>query len=142
MEDLDATGNLNTYSGRFETFKKFGWPHSDLESCNREKMADAGFFMVESDENEDLARCFYCLRELDGWEADDDPWQEHKRRPCPFIKKGKLARNLTVKDQIELEAERFKIVTRQRIDKELENMKAKANQTKLELMKLASARRK
>ena len=30
------------------------------------QMADAGFYMVENEEEEDLARCFYCRRELSG----------------------------------------------------------------------------
>ena len=73
------------------------------------QLADAGWFMIGSSKEPDLVRCYYCRRELDGWEPEDDPWQEHLRRsgdPCPFIKKGKKGRELTVKDGLELEAER------------------------------------
>ena len=65
--------------------------------------------MVGSSKEPDLVRCYYCQRELDDWEPEDDPWEQHLRRsgdPCPFITKGKTARALTVKDGLELEAER------------------------------------
>ena len=65
--------------------------------------------MVGSSTEPDLVRCYYCGREIEGWEPEDDPWEEHSRRsgdPCPFIVKGKKARELTVKDGLELEAER------------------------------------
>merc|ERR1711862_460507 len=135
MEGFDDVEDksLSDFAGRRQTYDKFGWPHSEDSSCNADKMADAGFYMVESNDSEDLARCFYCRRELDGWEEEDDPWQEHKRRPCPFIKKGKLARNLTVKDQMELEAERVKIITQKRLEIVKVQFKELADKKKLEL---------
>ena len=83
-----------------------------LENCNctPEKMAEAGFYHVGSDSEPDLVRCYYCRRELDGWEPEDVPWNEHKRRECPFISKGKLPHNLTVEDAFNLEAERKCII--------------------------------
>jgi hypothetical protein len=58
-------------------------------------MAEAGFYLIASAAEPDLVRCYYCRRELDGWEPDDVPWEEHKRRPCSFIQ---VVRNsLTVK---------------------------------------------
>ena len=66
--------------------------------------------MIGSSTEPDLVKCYYCQREIDGWEPEDDPWEEHLRRsgdPCPFITKGKKARELTVKDGLELEAERL-----------------------------------
>ena len=68
-------------------------------------MADAGWYMIGYLE----VKCYYCRRELDGWEAEDDPWEEHLRRsgdPCPFIVKGKTAHEMTLKDSLELEADR------------------------------------
>ena len=70
-------------------------------------MAEAGFYLVASDNEPDLVRCYYCRRELDGWDPEDVPWKEHQRRDCPFIKKGKLPRDLTVEDVFDLEAERY-----------------------------------
>ena len=55
----------------------------------------------------DLVRCYYCHKELDGWEPKDVPWDEHKRGDCPYIKKGKKPLDLTGDDVFELEAERY-----------------------------------
>lgn len=38
------------------------------------QMAAAGFHFTGSKNEPDLAQCFVCLKELDGWEEDDDPW--------------------------------------------------------------------
>jgi len=133
--------SLATFAGRLATFEKYNWPHGDDETCTAEKMADAGFYMVENEEEEDLARCFYCRRELSGWEPQDDPWQEHKRKPCPFIKLGKTARNLTVKDQIELEAERTRIIVMKRQEVAEAEYRLQAEKVKLEIIKLASKRK-
>jgi baculoviral IAP repeat-containing protein 5 len=49
-------------------------------------MSEAGFYLVASASEPDLVRCYYCRREMDGWDPDDVPWKEHQRRECPFIK--------------------------------------------------------
>lgn len=36
-------------------------------------MARAGFVHTPSDNSPDIAMCFFCLKELEGWEPDDDP---------------------------------------------------------------------
>lgn len=70
-------------------------------------MACAGFYFVGTDDEPDLVRCYYCRRELDGWEPTDKPWSEHKRRECPFIKLGKdVPTNITVDDHLNLEKAR------------------------------------
>lgn len=69
-------------------------------------MAEAGFYLVGNSNEPDLVRCYYCRRELDGWEPADVPWDEHKRRQCPYISLGKLPHDLTVEDAFQLEAER------------------------------------
>lgn len=46
-------------------------------------MASAGFYYRPSSESLDNATCFLCRYNLDGWEEDDDPFQEHlKHSPC------------------------------------------------------------
>lgn len=103
---MEKDAEMFSYHIRLKTFSQ--WPHVDC-NCTPEKLADAGWFMVGSSKEPDLVRCYFCQRELDGWEPEDDPWDEHLRRsgdPCPFIAKGKKARELTVKDGLELEAER------------------------------------
>ena len=69
-------------------------------------MAEAGFYFVGSDDDPDLARCYYCRRELGGWEPEDDPWAEHGRRACPFIDLGKDTAKLTREDVYKLEVEK------------------------------------
>lgn len=36
-------------------------------------MAAAGFVHCPSENGPDVAQCFFCLKELEGWEPDDDP---------------------------------------------------------------------
>lgn len=38
------------------------------------QMAMAGFVHCPSENEPDVACCFYCLKELEGWEPDDIPW--------------------------------------------------------------------
>lgn len=40
------------------------------------QMAMAGFVHCPSENEPDVACCFFCLLELEGWEPDDDPWWE------------------------------------------------------------------
>ena len=56
---------------RLATFKN--WPFSKKDNCNAEKMAEAGFFSVGTKDEPDLAECFICGKQLDGWEPEDDP---------------------------------------------------------------------
>lgn len=37
------------------------------------QMAKAGFIHTPSDNSPDIAMCFFCLKELEGWEPEDDP---------------------------------------------------------------------
>ena len=106
---LQQWKGMGCFLEREASFKDNDWPHEHEDGPVRaEKMADAGFYMLPGTEDEVM--CYYCLGKLDGWEPEDEPWQEHKRRPCPLIKKGKLARALTIKDAIELEAQRTKVI--------------------------------
>jgi baculoviral IAP repeat-containing protein 5 len=68
--------------------------------------SQAGFYFAGTDAEPDLARCYYCRRELDGWDPTDDPWEEHKRRECAFIKMGKKPEGLRIEDMATLEAAR------------------------------------
>jgi baculoviral IAP repeat-containing protein 5 len=36
-------------------------------------MAKAGFIHTPTENSPDIAKCFFCLKELEGWEPDDDP---------------------------------------------------------------------
>lgn len=83
---------------RIKTFKK--WPFTDKNKCNIRNMAEAGFYSVATGEDDaDAAKCFLCGKELDGWEADDDPWGEHKSHAakCAFVQLGKKEDELLVR---------------------------------------------
>ncbi|KAK5221345.1 hypothetical protein LTR72_006905 [Exophiala xenobiotica] len=74
------TMEYSTYESRLATFEppskrsKLGWPH---KTPTPEELAKAGFYYKPSSESNDNTICFMCGRFLDGWEADDDPIQEH-----------------------------------------------------------------
>ena len=70
-------------------------------------MAEAGFYYCGTDSDLDLVRCYYCRRELSGWEETDVPWEEHARRQgCPYMKLNKKPEQLTFDDQVKLEKEK------------------------------------
>lgn len=82
---------------RIKTFKN--WPFNDKHKCNVRNMAEAGFYSVATGvDDADAAKCFLCGKELDGWEADDDPWAEHKSHAmkCAFVQLGKREDDLLV----------------------------------------------
>ncbi|RDB15377.1 Protein bir1 [Hypsizygus marmoreus] len=80
---------------RLETFcAGDGWMHDQdaTHGANSRKMARAGFVYTPQHAGDDLATCLYCNVSLSGWEADDDPVEEHRKRqskhssgPCPFF---------------------------------------------------------
>lgn len=43
------------------------------EVCSPLQMAAAGFIHCPTENEPDLAQCFFCFKELEGWEPDDDP---------------------------------------------------------------------
>jgi len=86
---------------RLATFKN--WPFSEEEGsdCTPARMAEAGFYACGGDNEPDLARCYFCRKELDGWDPEDDPWAEHvshAKGKCAFVNLGKKASELTVAD--------------------------------------------
>ena len=66
-------------------------------------MAAAGFYLVSTP---DSVRCFVCLKELDGWEPEDDPIEEHRNhsKKCPFLK---IIKSLLNDIQIQVSNYRF-----------------------------------
>ncbi|KAM3842852.1 baculoviral IAP repeat-containing protein 5.1-A-like [Diretmus argenteus] len=90
------------------------WPFREDCECTPEKMAMAGFVHCPSDNEPDVACCFFCLLELEGWEPDDNPWSEHiKRSPnCGFLCMKKDFTELTVTEFNSMERQRLKIYIR------------------------------
>ncbi|XP_021918584.1 baculoviral IAP repeat-containing protein 5 isoform X2 [Zootermopsis nevadensis] len=93
---------------RLGTFKS--WPFNEDTSCNARKMAEAGYIFCGSKDEPDLVQCQVCLKKLDGWKQDDDPWNEHKTHSssCLFVKIGKKDADLTVYNHFDLSLERTK----------------------------------
>ncbi|XP_014362127.1 baculoviral IAP repeat-containing protein 5 [Papilio machaon] len=118
---------------REKTFKN--WPFSDKNKCNVRNMAEAGFYSVATGTDDlDAAKCFLCGKELDGWEADDDPWAEHKSHAgkCAYVQLGKNENDLllseflsVVKQYMINEIKRLSEVAKEQVDE-----KAKAVQKK------------
>ncbi|KAK2459964.1 hypothetical protein APHAL10511_007970 [Amanita phalloides] len=69
-----------------------GWMHDQTKNhgAKSRKMAQAGFVWTPQLPGDDLATCLYCNISLSGWEKDDDPMDEHRKRvkagtTCPFL---------------------------------------------------------
>ncbi|XP_039508137.1 baculoviral IAP repeat-containing protein 5b isoform X1 [Pimephales promelas] len=62
---------MYSYEKRLQTFSE--WPFREDCQCTPELMAKAGFVHCPSENEPDVACCFYCLRELEGWEPEDNP---------------------------------------------------------------------
>uniref|UniRef100_A0A8C9G0X6 Survivin n=1 Tax=Pavo cristatus TaxID=9049 RepID=A0A8C9G0X6_PAVCR len=73
-------------------------------------MAKAGFIHCPSANEPNVAKCFFCLIELEGWEPDDDPWEEHaKHHSCGFLSVTKQSDELTMEEYYMLEMTRLRI---------------------------------
>lgn len=68
-------------------------------------MARAGFIYTGTVEDPDSAQCFLCHKALDGWERNDDPWEEHLKHSskCLFIKYGKPEEELKCQEIINIQ---------------------------------------
>ncbi|XP_071443503.1 baculoviral IAP repeat-containing protein 5 [Hetaerina americana] len=106
MEKIFYEGDFHPMEERLKTFKD--WPFTENCACTPEKLAEAGFIYCGSSKEPDLVRCYVCFKELDGWEPEDDPWQEHvsHSNKCPFIKNNN-PKEMTFKDFISLEKTRM-----------------------------------
>ncbi|KAL2104095.1 hypothetical protein ACEWY4_000963 [Coilia grayii] len=104
-----AFESMYSYEKRLQTFSD--WPFREDCMCTPEQMAKAGFVHCPTENEPDVACCFFCLKELEGWEPHDDPWAEHiKRTPdCPFLHLKKDYSELTVADYMELSRKRLLI---------------------------------
>ncbi|XP_044887737.1 baculoviral IAP repeat-containing protein 5.1-like isoform X1 [Mauremys mutica] len=76
----------------------------------KKEMARAGFIHCPSANEPDVAKCFFCLIELEGWEPNDDPQVEHSKRPsnCGFLSLAKNFDDLTMEEYYMLEMDRLR----------------------------------
>lgn len=59
--------SLSSYQKRMETFQN--WPYRGRNKCTPERLAQSGFFHPPNT-GSDVAQCFVCFKELEGWEPD------------------------------------------------------------------------
>ncbi|KAE8626840.1 hypothetical protein XENTR_v10006779 [Xenopus tropicalis] len=108
VQRLQDFRNMYDYEARLATFAD--WPFTENCKCTPENMAKAGFVHCPTENEPDVACCFFCLKELEGWEPDDDPWTEHSKRSasCGFLSLTKCVNDLTMEGFLRLEADRIK----------------------------------
>ncbi|PAA48805.1 hypothetical protein BOX15_Mlig004979g2 [Macrostomum lignano] len=97
---------MTLYEMRLRTFVK--WPFSAPSRCTAERMARAGFYRIATPECPDAVRCFYCEKELDGWDANDDPVGEMRRHAphCRYQDLPNAYDDMSVEEVLSSEAER------------------------------------
>nr|QMS47767.1 baculoviral IAP repeat-containing protein-like protein [Fimbriaphyllia ancora] len=100
--------SMNRLQNRLKTFKDWPFTEETGSSCTARKMAEAGFFRSSTDRDADITRCFVCFKELEGWEPEDSPMEEHKSHSpkCEFLLLNKKEEDWTVEDFLELETKR------------------------------------
>ncbi|TKC40318.1 hypothetical protein EI555_010428 [Monodon monoceros] len=87
-----------------------------------------GWLHPLSPENKpDLAQCFFCFKELEGWEPDDYSIEEHKKHSsgCAFLSVKKQFEELTLSEFLKLDKERAK----NKIAKETNNKQEEFEET-------------
>ncbi|XP_010904340.1 baculoviral IAP repeat-containing protein 5a [Esox lucius] len=138
---MDAFGEEHTkmyiYENRLKTY--VGWPFEEGCVCTPENMAKAGFIHTPTENSPDIAMCFFCLKELEGWEPEDDPEKEHKSHSpsCNFICLKKGVTDLTVEDFIKLQKEKQKFHIKKAGKEDITKFEEAAKRTRVEIIKTA-----
>ncbi|XP_010178898.1 PREDICTED: baculoviral IAP repeat-containing protein 5 [Mesitornis unicolor] len=103
-------------------------------------MAAAGFVHCPSENCPDVAQCFFCLKELEGWEPDDDPLEEHKKHSagCAFLSLQKDPTSLTLQEFLKLDKERMKNALKKEISQKASEVENAAQNVRQEIAKLVS----
>lgn len=112
---------------RLKSFKK--WAFGNDVQCSKENMASAGFYCVGTKREPDLAKCYVCLKELDGWEEDDDP-KTHHYKHCQFAELDKRESEMSVHEMLEMESFRQMNAASKVLDKKVEEFKQQRDLTR------------
>ncbi|KAM4526402.1 baculoviral IAP repeat-containing protein 5a [Fundulus diaphanus] len=137
MENLaEEDVKFYLFENRLKTFD--GWPFDKDCACTPENMAKAGFVHTPTENSPDVAMCFLCLKELEGWEPDDDPKEEHKIHSpsCNFIALKKKVEELTVEEFFKLQRERHKRIVSKMANEAVARFCEAAKQRRVELLKI------
>uniref|UniRef100_UPI00358F596F baculoviral IAP repeat-containing protein 5-like n=1 Tax=Myxine glutinosa TaxID=7769 RepID=UPI00358F596F len=123
-------------SQRLSTFKD--WPFLEDCNCTPQKMAEAGFVYQPCESQPDVAVCFFCFKELEGWEPNDNPWEEHQKhsRSCRFLTNLPSWETLTLEQLIKLENERMNNLIRKVDSQHTAEFEAKVQEVRIKLQNL------
>ncbi|XP_027756581.1 baculoviral IAP repeat-containing protein 5-like isoform X1 [Empidonax traillii] len=134
---LPEEWRLYLVSSRVATFRN--WPFTEGCACTPERMAAAGFVHCPSENSPDVAQCFFCLKELEGWEPDDDPLEEHKKHSaaCGFLSLQKEPANLTLQEFLKLDKMRIIKSIKKEISQKMTEVEDAAKRTRSKIKNLA-----
>jgi baculoviral IAP repeat-containing protein 5 len=84
-EGLQRDLAMQINSKRLDTFRD--WPFQSDCNCTPSAMVEAGFYYCPTDVTPDQVRCFTCGLELESWEPQDVPWDQHATHSekCPWV---------------------------------------------------------
>ena len=76
----------------------------------------------------------FCYR----WEAEDDPWQEHKLHSprCAFVKLNKAENDWKVEDVIKIEVQRQRAIVTKHYDDMINNFKEEATRIREQVVQI------
>ncbi|NWU80393.1 BIRC5 protein, partial [Onychorhynchus coronatus] len=133
---LPEEWRLYLVSSRVATFHN--WPFTEGCACTPERMAAAGFVHRPSENSPDVAQCFFCLKELEGWEPDDDPLEEHKKHSagCGFLSLQKEPANLTLQEFLKLDKMRIIKEIKKEISQKMTEVEDAAKSTRSKIKNL------
>ncbi|NXU85826.1 BIRC5 protein, partial [Xiphorhynchus elegans] len=133
---LPEQWRLYLVSARVATFQS--WPFTEGCACTPERMAAAGFVHCPSENSPDVAQCFFCLKELEGWEPDDDPLEEHKKHSagCGFLSLKKEPANLTLQEFLKLDKMRIVKAIKKDISQKMTEVEDAAKSTRCKIKNL------
>uniref|UniRef100_A0A8D0EDF3 Survivin n=1 Tax=Salvator merianae TaxID=96440 RepID=A0A8D0EDF3_SALMN len=116
---------------RLATFTQ--WPFDSGCSCTPDRMAEAGFIHCPSENAPDVAQCIICFKELEGWEPDDDPREEHQKHSpnCAFLALQKDISELSLQEFMRLNKERIKNLVKKQVNKKIDELEKYAQHIKV-----------
>ncbi|XP_078510002.1 baculoviral IAP repeat-containing protein 5 [Lissotriton helveticus] len=114
------------------------WPFTEGCACTPRAMAAAGFIHCPGENSPDVAQCFFCFKELEGWEPDDDPMDEHRKHSsaCAFLTLKKKTEDLTLCEFLRLDKERTRNKIQKKYTQKIEQFQEVAKQVRSSIEKL------
>ncbi|KAM9156155.1 baculoviral IAP repeat-containing protein 5-like isoform 1-T2 [Pangshura tecta] len=135
---LPAEWQLYLSEARLATY--CSWPFTEGCACTPERMAAAGFIHCPSENGPDVVQCFFCFKELEGWEPEDDPLDEHRKHSsgCTFLSLRKNPVDLTLQEFLKLEKERTRNMIKKQISQKVTAFKEESECARRAIEKLVS----